>query len=75
MKLYVARDKNGELYLYTIKPKRDDANGVFATARSYQGQVNDLMRIPEEELPAVTWNNSPQLVEVEIYHEPEKIES
>lgn len=75
MKLYVARDENGELYLYTIKPKRSVIDGVFATAKSYRGQVNDLMRIPDEELPAVTWKNSPQLVEVEIYHEPEKIES
>lgn len=75
MKLYVARDKDGELYLYTLNPKRLFGDGIFVLPRSSGGQVNDMMKIPREEFPAVTWDNSPQLVEVEIYHEPEKIES
>lgn len=75
MKLYVARDFAGALFLYLNEPERDNTYGVFQGTLANGYGTEDFMELPKEEFPAVTWENSPQLVEVEIYHEPEKIES
>ena len=54
MELYVARDEDGELYLYDRKPKR-----YLMTFNIEHGFVIPLMN---EFLPEITWENSPQQV-------------
>ena len=55
MRAYIARDKNGEVYLHREKPTRL-VNGVFAS--------DDWWILERCDFPNVTYENSP--VEVEI---------
>ena len=55
MRAYIARDKNGEVYLHREKPTRL-INGVFAS--------DDWWILERCDFPIVTFENSP--VEVEI---------
>lgn len=60
MGIWIARDKNGELYLYNERPFR----------REKEFSLNivgfDFCEIPEEYFPSVTWENSPQEVELKL---------
>ena len=51
---WIARDKDGKLYVYNIKPKR--YKEVF-----FVDFINDkdCFNINSEEFPEVTWENSP----------------
>lgn len=57
MKLWIARDKYGGLYLHTKEPQRVDY-GYFRS-------INTL-KLPILEFPEVTWENSPQQVELKL---------
>lgn len=57
MKLWIARDKNGGLYIYFDKPKRND---------DYFYSLNGEMSIPRQLFPEVTFGNSPQQVELKL---------
>ena len=58
MKLWIARDKDSdELYLYKQKPTL--TNGCFF-------YDNDSWEIDEENFPEVTFENSPQEVELKL---------
>lgn len=59
MNLYIARDKSGELFLYHGKPLRD--NKMFAGAGAY-----GMIRLREDLFPEVTFENSPQEVELKL---------
>jgi hypothetical protein len=60
MKLWIARDYNGELYLYTKKPKfGSDADKGF-----FYG--DDWWEIDRNLFPEVTFENSPQEVELKL---------
>lgn len=54
MKLWIARDFNGGLYLYDSKP---EWNGYYFIGN------NSGMLISRELFPEVTFENSPQMVE------------
>ena len=57
MKLWIARDKSGALTLYTKKPLRS-----FGWLRR-----DGLLLILDSSLfPSVTWENSPQQVELKL---------
>lgn len=56
MKLWIARDKNGNLFLFQLEPVR--ATDVFAGG--------GYMQIGSRLFPEVTWENSPQKVTVEL---------
>lgn len=59
MELWIARDKNEELYLWTEEPYREINNGCFNGC----GYWYD---ISAELFPEVTWENSPQIVEFKL---------
>lgn len=63
MKLWIARDADGNLALYKYKPKRDWFEQMFLP-RAFDPL---LTTIPTEEVfKQVTWENSPQRVELNL---------
>jgi hypothetical protein len=63
MKLWIARDKNNALGLYTVEPTLYDNKYYDGT---YQSQMIDL---DENLFPEVTFENSPQQVEIKLVKE------
>ena len=73
-KLYIARDKNGYLYLYNNKPIRTKEGTEFEN--NYDSEYEDIVykdyleidkgsiEIDSELFPEVTWENSPQQVKL-----------
>lgn len=59
MKLYIARDEDGTLYLYDNVPEK--RNGYFMTSRGY-----DYIALDDRLFPEVTFNNSPQEVGLKL---------
>ena len=57
---WVARDKNGELNLFEVKPRRDENFGYWWD-RDYQSSPID-----ENAFPELTWENEPKEVELLI---------
>ena len=52
---WIARDKNGELFIYTSKPQRDKDEFLLIDKNS------DCFEIDNNDLyPEVTWENSPK---------------
>lgn len=64
MRLWVARDSDGYLFLYDKKPSRGNN-------RFWGDDLRLFVCIPKEELPEVTWENSPLQVELKIVDEVE----
>lgn len=58
MKLWIARDKHGGLYLHAEKPQRVEDGGYFRSINA--------MKLPILKFPSVTWENSPQQVELKL---------
>lgn len=70
MKLWIARDKDGSLYLWRNKPVRQNDEERFM----YGGYTGELI---QDLYPEVTWENSPQemeLVSKEEYKRLKEIE-
>ncbi len=57
-KLWIARDKYGILALYNIKPIRQSL--VFVSENDYE----NCLIIDENSHPEITWENSPQQIEI-----------
>lgn len=57
-KLYVAREKRGELFLYKTKPKRDCNYGIWLSNLVCMGTISKNL------FPDLTWEDEP--IEVEI---------
>lgn len=81
-KLYIARDKNGYLYLYNNKPIRTKEGTEFENDYDY-GYVDSIYKdyleidkgyieIDSELFPEVTWENSPQQVNLTLVNNDEK---
>lgn len=63
MKLWIARDKNNDLGLYTVKP-------TLCYNKQYEGTYDSQMIDLDEDLfPEVTFENSPQQVELKLVKE------
>ena len=60
MKLWIARDFDGFLNLYINKPKLDSNDNV------YYVMEDDYLNIDKELFPEVTFENSPQQVEIKL---------
>lgn len=60
MKLWIARDKDGELYLYPSKSKKGDYR--FVCGYVYEDYIN----LNCDEFTEVTFENSPQEVELKL---------
>lgn len=59
--LWIARDKCGGLYLYNDEPIKNNNFGVFQADNNY-----DEIEINPELHSEVTWENSPQQVELKL---------
>ena len=65
MKFYIARDLDGILCLYGKKPKlSEEIEGVWVCSQ-YDELVNVVV-LPSEYFPEVTFENSPQEVELNL---------
>ena len=54
---WIARDKDGELYIYEAKPFRNEVEGIFGTE---VGKVDIFNKCVSDTLfSSVTWENSP----------------
>ena len=60
MKLWIARDQNGDLFLYPIKPDR------YVTDYYVFFNGDDWWNIDSDLFPEVTFENSPQEVELKL---------
>ena len=60
MKLWIARDQNGDLFLYPIKPDR------YVTENYAFFNGDDWYNIDSDLFPEVTFENSPMEVELVI---------
>ena len=65
MKLWIARDRNGELWIYDHKPIKKD--GIFQS--DFSLEECRAAELPEWVLPEITFNNSPQEVELKLVNE------
>jgi hypothetical protein len=59
MKFWIARDKNGVLALFDDVPTQK--NGIF-----YDPFYDVVLMLPKKEFPEVTFENSPQEVELKL---------
>lgn len=69
MELYIARNKNGYLYLYNNKPIRNEEFNTFDMDDDnyeYNKLYDNYVEICPELFPEVTWENSPQQVELKL---------
>jgi hypothetical protein len=65
MKMYIARDKNGSLHLYSNKPYPivwDTLDEEFL----YWDNEGTSMKIDDNNFPEVTFENSPKEVELKL---------
>ena len=65
-KLWIARDKEGSLFLFNNEPQRIESEYMGIWDRAFNCLPNDVMEIDDEWLPSVTWENSPQQVELKL---------
>ena len=65
MKLWIARDKDSSLCLYSKEPKlSEEIEGVWVC--SQYGYPVEVTVLPSEMFPEVTFENSPREVELKI---------
>lgn len=64
MKLWIARDEDGDLFLYNQKPSILK-NGVDPWD-CFQAPNKEFLAIPNELFPEVTFENSPQEIEIKL---------
>lgn len=60
MKLWIARDKNGPLWVFKRKPIRGGKTFDIELG------IHERMYLEESQFPEVTWENSPQQVELKL---------
>lgn len=56
--MWIARDKDGKLYFYNLKPDKID--------NYFQCDFGGMLRINPNLFPDVTWENSPVEVELKL---------
>ncbi len=60
MELWIARDKNNDLVLHTVKP-------ILCYNKYFEGTYDSqVIELDENLLPEVTFENSPQQVELKL---------
>lgn len=63
MKLWIARDFDGVLNLYVTKPSLDSIDNMYYVESDME---DDYLNIDKELFPEVTFENSPQEVEIKL---------
>lgn len=66
MKLWIARDFDGILNLYVNKPSLDSNDNMYYTDSDME---DDYLNIDKDLFPEVTFENSPQQVEIKLVKE------
>lgn len=66
MKLWIARDRDGDLYLYNYKPCKNEILGRFTCVIKPNGEWAEEYELNRHLLPEVTFENSPQEVELKL---------
>ena len=66
MKLWIARDKDNALWLYNAKPIKNESLGAFVGTGFENGYWCEEYSLDEESFPEVTFENSPQEVELKL---------
>ena len=66
MKVWIARDTDGGLYMYNIKPIRNPGCFGLPWGDEPDGFEMALWPLPKDELPEITWVNSPQEYELDL---------
>jgi len=59
---FVARDKNGNLYLYEKLPKRDRNSGYWITGEPF----DKYFALPKEWFPEIKWQSEPLLIDITL---------
>lgn len=66
MKLWIARDKSGNIALYKRKPHMRYDFFRRSCLWYYDNSNGDYISLPDSYLPEVTFENSPQEVEIKL---------
>jgi hypothetical protein len=66
MKHWIARDKDGCLYLYNYKPCKNETLGRFTCCIKPDGEWSDEYELNSHLFPEVTFENSPQQIELKL---------
>lgn len=66
MELWIARDFDGILNLYVNKPSLDSNDNMYYTDSDME---DDYLNIDKDLFPEVTFENSPQQVEIKLVKE------
>ena len=61
--MWIARDKNGNLFLYNTELTRNE-NGVWFPAEYQPSNPFYCVRLPSDLFPEQTWENAPLEVEI-----------
>lgn len=63
MIVWIARDRDGELFMFNQEPRR---NEHFFVAQKYKEEATQWWSLPSDQLPEVTWENSPKKYELKM---------
>ena len=69
MKFYIARDKDNRLYLYREKPLKSDVIFICQCYNTKPKHWSEYFELDESLFPEITWENSPQEVELKLVKE------
>ena len=64
--LFIARDKDGTLFVYNCYPIKDKKLQIFKINESSEDNDDDGIMIDSELFPEITWENSPKPVKIEL---------
>lgn len=66
MEIWIARDKDGLLYLYDYKPQKNEISGKFTCGIKSNGDWSEEYELNSHLFPELTFENSPQEVELKL---------
>ena len=66
MKLWIARDLDGNLCLYGKEPKLSEEIEGFWVCSQYGDEIVEVIVLPSEYFPEITFKNSPQEIELKL---------
>lgn len=66
MELWIARDKDDDLYLYNYKPCKNEDSGRFTCGVQPYGKWSEEYELERDLFPELTFENSPQEVELKL---------
>ena len=67
MEYWIARDKDGTLWLFDMKPIKNE--NYFSCAVDSYGRWSEECELKEHMFPEVTFENSPQKIELKLIKE------